>query len=133
MSKFNETWVPGIVTGVVFMLGGGLLGWLISYSDTQTQIRGLNEANEQLRSQNSELHEQLGMLKEQNSSLKEQRLMLGGINNQIASVGHDVRRVLVRLVFDAQGRIVGGALLNENGDVITDEAGRPIQVERPPH
>ena len=127
MAKFNETWLPAIVTGVIFTLAGGVLGWGISYKDTQAQIRGLNTANEQLQGQNSELHEQLGMLKEQNSTLKKQQLMLGGIHNQLAGVGHDVRRVLVSVLLNAQGQVVGGDVLTDSdGKVLTDSNGHPL-------
>jgi cell division protein FtsB len=62
--KFKEQWLPGLVTGIIFLLLGAWLAWKISYNDTQTQIAGLERANDQLTKTNDQLKGTNDQLKE---------------------------------------------------------------------
>jgi hypothetical protein len=130
MSKFREIWLPAIVTGVVFMLGGAWLGWWISRADTSAQIKGITDINSALRGENETLSQQEGSLEAQVAMLRDQKATLGNLVKELAATHRDVR-----LIFDAQGNVVGGQVLtNEKGEAITDEAGHPILTGQPrPH
>jgi hypothetical protein len=132
--KFNEVWLPGIVTGVIFTVLGAYLGWKISYDDTQKQIGGLQSANDQLKSANDKLQKTDGELKvitqgvvAQNAAIVAQANQLGSLLRIATTQGRDLR-----LALDKQGNVTlaGRALVNSSGNaILTDNIGRPLTTE----
>ena len=133
--KFKEQWLPGLVTGIIFLLLGAWLAWKISYNDTQTQIAGLERANDQLTKTNDQLKGTNDQLKEIALGLLAERTAIVTQANQLAALVKNeaaVQRHDLRLALDKQGNVTlaGRAIVNTQGNaILTDSSWKPITAD----
>ena len=133
--KFKEQWLPGLVTGIVFLILGAWLAWKISYNDTQNQIAGLERANDQLTKTNDQLKGTNDQLKEIALELLAERTAIVTQANQLAALVKNeaaAQRHDLRLALDKQGNVTlaGRAIVNTQGNaILTDSSGKPITAD----